>query len=188
MRADWRQGKGCKVFGGNLRENFERHKRHFGLYCGRAGSAGSLGKVMKLKFLASSLACLAALTFLLTGCGSGSKRMNTADFKAAFAGASGDVKSAADEVVQALEAGKYFEGATALANLAKSTESLSDDQKNAMINLGADIQVIVAENPESADPQVYQAIEDMMAALEGRQAAPVGVNPDAPGQAPPPAE
>lgn len=104
--------------------------------------------------------------------------METAEFRQAFAAADATTKRTADEAANALEAGKYLEGSTALANLAKASEEMSDAQKNAMIDLGVTIQLVMSEDGDKADLKVYQAVEDMMAALDGRESARVGVNPD----------
>ncbi|MBX3746566.1 MAG: hypothetical protein KF833_14755 [Verrucomicrobiae bacterium] len=118
-----------------------------------------------------------ALGLFITGCGKGGG-IDTADLDAAFVRAEPEVKATATTAVQALKAGKFLDGATALANLARSAESLSEDQKNAMINVGAMIQVVMAEDGDKADLAVYQAVEDMMAALDGREASTVGTDPD----------
>jgi len=104
--------------------------------------------------------------------------MDTAEFDRAFASADAALKGQAQEASKALNASKLFEGATALANLAKSVEKLNDDQKAAMVNLGATIQLLMSEDGDKADLKVYQAVEDMVNALESREATKVGTTPD----------
>jgi hypothetical protein len=128
--------------------------------------------------LAPVFIALTAIGFLLTGCGRGATKMDTSEFEAAFATADPSVKGLANDAVKALKADKYFEGATALANIAKSADKLDEAQKNAMINLGATIQLIMSEDGDKADLKVYQAVEDMIAALDGRESAKVGTTPD----------
>lgn len=126
----------------------------------------------------SSVFIALAIGLFLTGCGRSATKMDTSEFEAAFATADPSIKGAADEAVRALKGGKYFEGATALANIAKSATKLDETQKNAMINLGATIQLIMSEDADKADLNVYQAVEDMMAALDGRESTTVGTTPD----------
>lgn len=123
-------------------------------------------------------ALLAVISLTLTGCGSGKTKMDTAELESAFSGADAELKSLVTEATKALHAGKLFEGATALANLAKSPDKLNDAQKNAMINVGATIQLQMSEDEAKSDLKVYQAVENMMAALEGQEAPTVGINPD----------
>lgn len=121
-------------------------------------------------------AALGVVLLFLTGCGAAKTKMDTADFDKAFASADATVKSQADEAVKALKAGKMFEGATALANLAKSAEKLDQTQKDAMVNLGATIQLIISEG--ESDLRVYQAVDDMINTLDGRDLSKVGTTPD----------
>jgi hypothetical protein len=127
--------------------------------------------------LCSSLSlCLLALG--LVACGSGTTPMDTSSFESAFASASGDIKSGANQAVTALKAGKLLEGSTALENVAKSNAELTDDQRNAMIDLGATIQRILTEQPEGADIAVFQAIENMLGYLLDTPPSTVGITPD----------
>lgn len=122
---------------------------------------------------------LCCLGLVAAGCGGGGKpKMDTADVEKAFASADASLKGPAEEAVKMLKAGKLLDGSTALANLAKSAEKLSEEQKNAMVNLGATIQLIMSADGDQADLKVYQAVDDMLSALEGRESTPVGVTPD----------
>lgn len=146
-----------------------------------------MGDRMKNTLLASLMAGLVAVSLMVSGCGGGGgTKMETAEFQTAFASADATLKGQAEEAAKALNAGKLFEGATALANLAKSAEKLSDDQKTAMVNLGATIQLLMSEDGDKADLKVYQAVEDMVNALEDREPTQVGTTPDrvAPPKAP----
>ncbi len=140
---------------------------------------------MKPKLIALLIPLFATVGLLVTGCGGGKSRLDTAEFDRAFATADPSLKGPADEASKALKEGKFFEGTTALANLAKSSEKLSEPQKNAMINLAGNIEKIMAGDGDKADIKVFQAVNDMMAALEGRESAKAGVNPDT-GPAPKP--
>lgn len=127
--------------------------------------------------LCSSLS-LCFLALGLAGCGSGSTPMDTSGFESAFASATGNIKAGATEAVTALKAGKLLEGSTALENVAKSNAELTDDQRNAMIDLGATIQRILTEQPEGADIAVFQAIENMLGHLLDTVPSTVGITPD----------
>ncbi len=145
---------------------------------------------MKTPITTLVVSALASLMLLLTGCGGGgsSTKMDTADLEKSFASADATLKGPADEAVKALKGGKYFDGATALANLAKSVDKLNDEQKNAMINVGATIQLIMSEDGDRADLKVYQAVDDMINLLNGEALKQVGTDPDRSKPAPPPAE
>jgi hypothetical protein len=124
---------------------------------------------------------LAAVSVLLAGCGGGTAKtkMDTKEFTEAFASADASLQGPATEAAKALNSGKLFEGATALVGLAKSgSGKLSETQKNALINLGATVQMVMAEDGDKADLKVHQAIEDLMAALEERDSSTVGITPD----------
>lgn len=138
-------------------------------------------KVLQMtpRFLSYVLSSLAAFGLMLAaGCGSSATKMDTKDLEAAFASADAGLKASVDEAAKALNAGKLFEGATSLVNVAKASDKLTDEQKNAMINIGATIQLQMSEDDSKGDLKVWQAVEDMMAALEGMAPAQVGVNPD----------
>jgi hypothetical protein len=96
-----------------------------------------------------SLALILSATLVLSCCSSPvavrrKPRWTLRISRSRFSGADAAVKGQADEAVKALKAGKMFEGATALANLAKSAEKLDQGQKDAMVNLGATIQLIIS--------------------------------------------
>jgi hypothetical protein len=135
---------------------------------------------MKPDFATRLLTCLSLFSLLLGGCGGGKTKMDTTAFEQAFASAAPSIKGPADEAARALKSEKYVDGATALANLAKSAESMTEEQKQAMNEVGITIQVILSEGgDEISDPmKVWQALEDMFAALEGRESATVGSDPD----------
>ncbi len=139
-----------------------------------------------LRSVASTSPYLATLllgfALTLAGCGGGSgSGADTKEVEAAFASADPALKGPADEAVKAIKAGQYLEGANALLAVAKASadKELSEPQENAIVNLGAAIQMVLAAQGDKADLKVYQAIEDMMAALSGREASKVGTNPDA---------
>lgn len=131
---------------------------------------------MKKTFAVLLGATLGVVLLCFTGCGAAKTKMDTVDFEKAFASADAAVKGQADEAVKALQAGKLFEGATALANMAKSADKLNQGQKDAMVNLGATIQLIISEG--ESDLRVYQAVDDMLNTLEGRDLSKVGTTPD----------
>lgn len=125
-------------------------------------------------------ACFAAVAVLVAGCGGAAKtKMDTAEFSKAFASAEAAVKGPADEAVKLLQAGKLFEGATAMVEVAKAGgDKLSEPQKNALINLGATVQLVMSEDGDKADLKVYQAVEDLMAILTERESTKVGTSPE----------
>ncbi len=130
------------------------------------------------------------LALLLAGCGGTAKsKLDTTEFSSAFATADPAIKGPAEESVKALKAGKLFEGATALVATAKAgADKISPEQKNALINLGSSIQMVMSEDGNKADLKVYQAVEDLMSLLTDRESSKVGTTPDrvrppqAPGQ------
>ena len=125
---------------------------------------------------------LAALGLLLSGCGgSSSSKIDTAELAQAFSGADAALKTSTDEAAKLLNGGKLLEGTTTLVKVAKEGgEKLTEPQKNALINLCASVQMVMSESSKPADEKVHQAVEDLMAALEGRDSGKVGINPDMP--------
>ncbi|MFN0067039.1 MAG: hypothetical protein ACKVYV_05320 [Limisphaerales bacterium] len=116
----------------------------------------------------------AALALLLSACGGGGTKLDTAALAAPFAAAAPALKSQADAAVKALKGGDHLAGVKALGALAKEHARLSEEQRAAMIDATAQVQTRLAEQPTANDMAVHQAIEDMMAALEGRPAKKVG--------------
>lgn len=105
--------------------------------------------------------------------------MDTAEFSKAFASAEVAVKGPADQAAKLLVAGKLLEGSTALVEVAKAGgDKLSEVQKNALINLGATVQLVMSEDGDKADLKVYQAVEDLMAILTDRESTKLGTSPD----------
>lgn len=135
-----------------------------------------------MKTTSSTLAVVLGvlISFVLAGCGGGAKtKMDTAEFSQAFSAADAAVKTPADAAVKALQAGNMLEGANSLIAVVKAGgEKLSEPQKNALINLGATVQMMMAEDGDKADMKVYQAVEDLMALINERESTPVGSSPD----------
>jgi hypothetical protein len=125
---------------------------------------------------------LAALGLLLSGCGgSSASKIDTAELTQAFASADASLKKPAEDAGKLLLAGKLLEGTTGLVKLAKDGgEKLTEPQKNALINLCASVQMVMSEDAAKVDEKVHQAVEDLMAALEGRDSGKIGINPDMP--------
>lgn len=132
---------------------------------------------MKRLLAPGLFAALTALGLLLSGCGGGGGKLDTAEVTEAFATADAALKAPAGEAVKLLQAGKLLEGATTLVKVAKDGgEKLTEPQKNALINLSASIQMAAA-GAQDSDAKLEQTIEDLMAALEGRESGKVGVVP-----------
>lgn len=132
---------------------------------------------------ATVLVLISSLCFI--GCGGGAKtKLDTSELVTAFATGDAALKTQVDAAAKALNSGKLLDGTSSLAALAKAShETLSEPQKTALINLVSQVQTIITEDDKNMDMKVYQATANLMAALEGREAAPVGINPDL---APPP--
>lgn len=140
---------------------------------------------MKRLLVPSLSALLAALGLLLAGCGGGGgAKLETAELTEAFASGDAALKTSADEAVKLLTSGKYLEGTTSLVKLAQTGgDKLTEPQKNALINACASIQLVISEDASKNDERIHQAVENLMAAVEGRDASKVGVTPDLPGGA-----
>lgn len=137
------------------------------------------------------LAALAASAMLLvfaSGCGGPAKtRMDTSELVTAFASAEAPLKAEVDTAAKALASGKLLEGTTALAKLTRAShESLTEPQKTALVNLVTLVQTIMAEDGGKGDMNIYQAADDIIAGLEGKESTKVGITPDSvrPRQAP----
>ncbi len=128
-------------------------------------------------------------TFLTAGCGGAAKtKLDTTEFVAAFASADAALKSQVDAAAKTLNSGKLLEGTSALVQFTKaSQENLSEEQKTALLNLVAQLQTIITEDASKGDPAMFQATQDLVAAVEGRESTKVGVTPDMLQAAPTPA-
>lgn len=124
---------------------------------------------------------LAAFGLLLSGCGgSSAAKIDTAELSQAFAGADATIKTSTDQAAKMLVDGQLAEGSTALMKVVKESGSkLTDPQRNALVNLCASIQMVMADHPEKMDEKVQQTVEDLIAALEDQEAGKAGVTPDA---------
>jgi len=119
-------------------------------------------------------------TFLTAGCGGPAKtKLDTSELVAAFSGADAALKSQVDAAAKTLDSGKLLNGTSALAQAAKAShETLSEAQKTALLNVVTQVQTIITEDASKGDPAVFQATQDLVAALEGRESTKVGVTPD----------
>jgi len=106
--------------------------------------------------------------------------MDTTGLVAAFASAEASLKSAVEAAAKQLDSGKLKDGTTTLAELVKkSHESLTEPQKNALVDVVTKIQLIMSEDGDKVDMDTYQAADDIIAGMEGKEAPKVGINPDA---------
>ena len=130
-----------------------------------------------------------SVTLLIAGCGGGAKtKLDTTELVAAFASADAALKSQVDAAAKTLNSGKLLEGTSALVPFTKaSQENLSEEQKTALLNLVAQVQTIITEDASKGDPAIFQATQDLVAAVEGRESTKVGVTPDMLQTAPTPA-
>jgi outer membrane murein-binding lipoprotein Lpp len=128
-------------------------------------------------------------TLLIAGCGGAAKtKLDTTELVAAFASADAALKSQVDAAAKTLNSGKLLEGTSALVPFTKaSQENLSEEQKTALLNLVAQVQTIITEDASKGDPAIFQATQDLVAAVEGRESTKVGVTPDMLQAAPTPA-
>jgi hypothetical protein len=132
---------------------------------------------------------LVSATFLTAGCGGPAKaKLDTTELVAAFSSADAAMKSQVDAAAKSLNSGKLLDGTSALVQFTKaSQENLSDEQKTALLNLVAQVQTIITEDASKGDPAMFQATQDLVAAVEGRESTKVGVTPDMLQAAPTPA-
>ena len=128
-----------------------------------------------------SLTILAFLSWALAGCGGPPKtKMDTTGLVAAFASAEASLKSAVEAAAKQLDSGKLKDGTASLAALVKkSHESLTEPQKTALVDVVTKIQLIMSEDGDKVDMDTYQAADDIIAGMEGKEAPKVGINPDA---------
>lgn len=120
------------------------------------------------------------LSLFAAGCGGAAKtKIDTAEVVSAFAAAEAPVKAEVDAAAKLLMSGKLKDGTLAFAALTKThAESLSEPQKDALLSLVTMVQTVMAEDADKLDMDVFQATDDIMAALEGRESMKVGVTPD----------
>lgn len=135
-----------------------------------------------MKNLFSILATLLTLTatFLVSGCGGPAKtKLDTSELLNAFASSDAAVKSQVEAAAKTLNSGSFLDGTSALAKVAKASyETLTEPQKTSLLNLVTQIQTIMAEDGNKADMKIYQAADDLIAGIEGRESTKVGITPD----------
>ncbi len=136
---------------------------------------------MKSFLLPLAVTFLAAICLLFTGCGGeAGPKLDTAEVESAFANAEAPIKGQVDAAAKLLNSGKLVDGTSALARMAReSHEQLSEEQKTALVNLVTTIQLIMSADGNKGDLKLYQAADDLMAGMDGREAPRVGINPDA---------
>jgi hypothetical protein len=123
-------------------------------------------------------AVLAAVSLLLAACGGGSTKLDVEPLRAPFASAAAELKAPAEAALQALQAGRHAEGLQALLPVARARDKLTDEQRDALAAVAANVQIIATQAAGSDNLAVQQAVEDLMAALENRPASKVSVNPN----------
>lgn len=136
---------------------------------------------MKTPVLTLATALLLSFAVFIAGCGGEPKtKLDTTELVTAFASADPAIKSPVDAAAKALVGGKLLEGMSSLATVAKANhEALTEPQKDALVNLVTTVQTIMAEDGNKVDLKVYQAADNIIAGMEGREAPKVGINPDA---------
>ena len=133
---------------------------------------------MKTKLPQLFTLALLVIPLLLEGCGGGTKvSKDTTAFDKAFKSAPADVQAAAAKAAAAFKEEKLLEASNALTEAAKKG-ALSQEQKDAVIDMVVKIQTIMSVNPDKSDMKVFQATENATAAAEGRPAVAVGIRPN----------
>jgi cytochrome c-type biogenesis protein CcmH/NrfG len=119
------------------------------------------------------------VSFVLAGCGGQKKtKMDTTSFDKAYASAPAEVKSETAKASKAFKDGKFIEAANIL-NAVVGKNPATSEQKDAIIDVITKAQKIMSEDADKADINAQQAIEVLMATMQGRPAIKVGVNPSA---------
>jgi hypothetical protein len=120
------------------------------------------------------------LPFLLAACAKEPKTiMDTATFDGAFQAGPQNVQSLAGKVSTAFKQGAYIQGANTLEELIKivGRDALTEEQKNSIYDLLGKAQAIMSEDAKKSDMKAFQAIENAIAAMEGRAPMPQGLTP-----------
>jgi|SRR6266496_2727313 len=134
---------------------------------------------MKTRAPRSFGAVILATSLFLAGCGGGGGTkvsMDTGAFNKAFQSAAPEVQALAAKASKSFKAEKFEAAANALTEVA-TKGGLSQEQKDAFIDLVTKMQTSIAKDSAKSNMKVHEAIENAMAALQGRPAFPVGVNP-----------
>jgi hypothetical protein len=136
---------------------------------------------------AISLLLIASAFFLAACSGEKMTKMDTATFDKAFQSAPAEIQAEASKASKAFKEGRYVEGGNTLEEIVKKAgkEGLTEEQKSGFLDVITKAQAIMSENAEKADMKANQAIENAMAALEGRPPYQVGLNPSALDKPPP---
>ena len=131
---------------------------------------------MKPQLLRILTGIFIACPLIFCGCSSKKAKMNTTTFDNAFQTAPAELKALVAKASKALNDGKLEEGSNTLAEISRK-DGLTDAQKDGIRDVVIVIQTVMSEDPDKANIKVHQALEVVMAVLEGRPPKQIGVNP-----------
>jgi hypothetical protein len=121
---------------------------------------------MKPVSLAALCSTVTLTALLLIGCG-GSTKVDTANLQKTYQSAPGNVKSHVDKAVASLGAKQFPQAIRALRDGVKQGPP-SEEQKDVLLDIIKQVQIIMAQNPKFDVNATYEAIEELDAAIEGR--------------------
>ena len=107
------------------------------------------------------------LAGVVIGCGvSGS--VDTAQIEKSFANAAAGPKADVSQAVAAIKSNDFAKAVTALQKVIKSG-GLTDEQKEGVSSAITGMQIVVSRNQNKYSVEVYNALSDLVALLEGRE-------------------
>ena len=108
-----------------------------------------------------------ALAGIVIGCGvSGS--VDTGPIEKSFANAAAGPKADVSQAITAIKSNDFAKAITALQKVIKSG-GLSEEQKEGVSSAITGMQIVVSRNQNKYSVDVYNALSDLVALLEGRE-------------------
>jgi len=114
-----------------------------------------------------NLVLAASVVCLLAACGASSSKVDTAKLQQAFQSAPAELKSEIDKAVAAIKAGNLAEAATPFKAAAKKG-GLTQEQKDAIVAVVTEIQMIASQDPQKFPTEAYRSISEVVPILEGQ--------------------
>lgn len=109
---------------------------------------------------------MAVAAFGLVGCGA-TTQVDTARLRQAYAATLATVRSHVERAVARLGARNFPEGIRALRDAVQQSPP-TEAQKDALLDVIKQVQMIMAQNPKFDVNATYAALEELDAAIEGR--------------------